>query len=102
MLCFRLKIFFELLNPIFNELIDIITDVFYFNKVTGDEYEQHLHTSDAVFRILFAFAILGMFKFFFVLYITGRAIKDRSMEDVKENLLLLRFSEIKNTYIFWD
>ena len=70
MLCFRTKVFFDLMSPFFNELVDIVTDIAYLYKITDDGYEQYIATDRFVYGLLIAFALLGMIKFFYLLHLT--------------------------------
>ena len=65
MLCFRMKIFFTLMSPFVNELIDIITDIFYLNKVSYPKYESHLETEHFIYSLLgkFTYHLFHFLKF---------------------------------------
>ena len=43
------------MSPFVNELIDIITDIFYLNKVSYPKYETHLETDHFIYSLLGTF-----------------------------------------------
>ena len=100
MLCFRIIIFLDLFSPFINELVDVITDTIYFHKVTQPNYEKYLHTQDFVYQLLMAFAIIGMVKFVYLIYLTGKTVRSAEMEGIKEELLCLRFTDMILTFLF--
>ena len=95
----------------FGDLFDILIDIFYFRRVTGNDFHVNLHTEKKIYYLMYSFIIIGILKYFLVIYLVAKNVmeyksdaEDEHYDDIlqtfNDKLLLHKLSQLILTFLF--